>query len=548
MIHSTRRSLLLSGLGLGACAALPPGPAPVPAPAEPFEASWDSLIGNYSAPEWFRDAKFGIWAHWSAQCVPEQGDWYARRMYMQSDEVYDHHLRTYGHPSETGFIDIYPLWKAESWDPEALIRRYKAAGAKYFVALANHHDNFDHYNSRHHPWNSVNYGPKRDIIGTWEKIVRAHGLRFGVSNHSGHSWHWYQPAYGYDAEGPKAGIRYDAYGLTRADGKGKWWEGLDPQQLYNGPFMVAPDGIQTIADMDTWHAEHDGQWLEHGPDDGGAYVARWKARCLDLIDSYKPDLVYFDNYDMPFGQDGLDVAAHFYNANRDWNGGRLEGVINIKKPPPERTGAIVEDVERGLKSEASPSPWQTDTCIGDWHYNRARFTGKSYKSVQWVVHALCDIVSKNGNLLLSIPVRGDGSIDSEEEAFLDGLTAWMAKNEEAIFATRPWVAYGEGPAQTEEGHFKEQSNVFTAADIRFTQKAGALYAIVLGWPDGGKVRIESLRTGSPLAPGSISRVQLTGGRGDVSYTRDAEALHVTLPEHFAGDDAYALRIDGLLPA
>src|SRR3954447_22549705 len=211
----------------------------------PFQPTWESLK-QYKTPAWFRDAKLGIWAHWSAQCVPEQGDWYARQMYMQGTPVYEHHVRTYGHPSAFGFMEIDNLWKAERWEPEKLMSLYERAGAKYFFALANHHDNFDAYASKHHAWNSVNVGPKRDIIGIWAKVARARGLKFGVTNHSAHAWHWFQVAYGYDAEGPKRGVRYDAARLTKADGKGKWWDGLDPQELYTGRNIVVPDGINNI--------------------------------------------------------------------------------------------------------------------------------------------------------------------------------------------------------------------------------------------------------------------------------------------------------------
>src|SRR3954447_2726538 len=176
----------------------------------PFAPTWDSLTTNYRVPEWFRDAKFGIWAHWTAQCVPEQGDWYARRMYLQGDAANKFHVAHYGHPSKFGFMEIDNLWKAEHWEPEALMDLYVKAGAKYFVGLANHHDNFDCYDSAHHAWNSVRIGPKKDIIGTWAKIARAHGLRFGVTNHSAHAWHWFQSAYGYDPDGELAGVRYDA--------------------------------------------------------------------------------------------------------------------------------------------------------------------------------------------------------------------------------------------------------------------------------------------------------------------------------------------------
>jgi alpha-L-fucosidase len=353
----------------------------------------------------------------------EAGDWYARGMYLPGQRAYDHHLKTYGHPADTGFIDIYPQWRAENWNPDDLLDLYAKAGAKYFVAMANHHDNFDAYQSRFHDWNSVRLGPKKDIIGLWAKAARKRGLRFGVSNHSAHAWHWFQTAYGYDPEGPRKGERYDAFKRFAVDGKGKWWEGLDPQQLYGGAVMPLPDGFGTVADTDKWHEANDRVWTEKAPLNNPAFTRQWYLRCKDLIDSYKPDLVYFDNFDLPLEQAGLDIAAHYYNASLQWRG-KLEAVINIKPHDAHRPG-IVADVERGLRSEISAEPWQTDTCIGDWHYNRRIFEEKRYLPAAEVIHRLCDIVSKNGNLLLSIPVRGDGTIDSEERRIVEEIGAWM---------------------------------------------------------------------------------------------------------------------------
>ena len=194
------------------------------------------------------------------------GDWYARKMYMQGDPIHDWHTEHYGHPTKFGFMQIDNLWKVDQWQPEQLMQLYQAAGAKYFFALANHHDNFDNYQSTYHAWNSTRVGPMRDIIGEWGRVARAHGMRFGVSNHSSHAWHWFQVAYGYDAVGPKANVRYDAYHLTKADGKGQWWDGLDPQELYTGRNLVIPDGLNTIAEQKAWHAEHDGTWHEEDSD------------------------------------------------------------------------------------------------------------------------------------------------------------------------------------------------------------------------------------------------------------------------------------------
>jgi alpha-L-fucosidase len=521
----------------------------------PFQPTWASLQEHYRVPDWFRDAKFGIWAHWSAQCVPEDGDWYARQMYTEGHKNYAHHLKNYGHPADTGFMEIENFWKAESWQPEKLMELYARAGAKYFVALANHHDNFDAYNSKYHAWNSVNVGPKRDIVGTWAKVARAHGLRFGVSNHSAHAWHWYQTAYGYDAEGPRAGERYDAFRLRKEDGKGKWWEGLDPQDLYTGPNLVIPDGYKTIKEANAWHEQNDRRWNEQPPAQNPKFTDTWFLRAQDLVDQYRPDLVYFDNFDLPLGQAGLDLAAHYYNASRQWHDGRAEAVLNIKGVSPERRGAVIDDIERGVAEGIRPAPWQTDTCIGAWHYDRGVYARDRYKTVPQVVRMLADIVSKNGNLLLSIPVRGDGTIDEKETAFLEGLAKWMDMNGEGIFATRPWVVYGEGPSVTEKaeaGHFggarDVRSKPYTAEDIRFTTKAGVLYAIVMEIPAAEKtVLIKSLATSSPhTGAHKIAGVALLGHAGSIVWSQDEAGLRVRLPDAIPGEHTLTLKISGIL--
>ena len=542
----TRRSFLQAAATAAAsagAATLAPAHAAAGAPA--FAPNWDSLVDGYQTPDWFRDAKFGIWAHWSAQCVPEMGDWYARHMYIQGNWQYAHHLKTYGHPSKVGFMEMQNRWKADQWDPDALLDLYVKAGAKYFVALANHHDNFDNYDSKYHAWNSVRVGPRRDLIGAWSKAARARGLRFGVSNHSAHAWHWFQTAYGYDAEGPRAGQRYDAFRLTKADGRGTWWEGLDPQDLYTGRNIVMPEGFRTTRAANAWHDENTRYWDEKAPLQNPAFTRQWFLRCRDLIDSYRPDLVYFDNSGLPLGQAGLDIAAHYYNASMAWHGGKLEAVINAKVLPPERRAGVVEDVERGFRENIEPMPWQTDTCLGDWHYNRGLFDNHGYKSATTVIHRLCDIVSKNGNLLLSVPLRGDGTIDSDERKILEDIAAWMGRNGEAIHGTRPWRVYGEGPTRVAGGMFSEgTSQPLSAEDIRFTAKDGALYAIALGWPRSGTLRIAALAQDSALAPGAIERVELVGAPGSVPFTRTRKGLELRLPDGLAGTPAVALKIRG----
>jgi alpha-L-fucosidase len=518
----------------------------------PFQPSWESLVQNYRAPEWFRDAKFGIWAHWSAQCVPEQGDWYARQMYLQGSPAYDHHVKTYGHPSTFGFMEIDNLWKAERWEPERLMRLYERAGAKYFFALANHHDNFDAYASKHHAWNSVNVGPKRDIIGTWAKVARARGLRFGVTNHSAHAWHWFQVAYGYDAEGPHRGVRYDAARLTKADGKGKWWEGLDPQELYTGRNMVVPDGITTIGQMKEWHGQNDGAWLESPPANNPAFTENWFLRCQDLIDRYQPDVVYFDNIELPLGQAGLDIVAHYYNANLARNKGKLDAVVTAKRMQPEHVPALVEDIERGVATGIRPLPWQTDTCIGGWHYSRALAEQNKYKTVGQIIRMLLDIVSKNGNLMLNIPLRGDGTIDEHEQAILEELAAWMKTSSAGIFGSRPWKVYGEGPATIETpetGEFGGARDVrvkpYTIEDMRFTTKPKELYAYLLAPTPAAQILIKSLAKSSPhIAGRKVTQVSLLGG-GNLEWSHEERGLSIKLPDQLPSSEAVGLRIGGV---
>jgi len=508
-----------------------------------FQPTWESLR-QYQAPDWFRDAKFGIWAHWSAQCVPEQGDWYARQMYIQGHPQYEYHVKTYGHPSKFGFMEIDNLWKAEHWDPETLMQLYVKAGARYFVALANHHDNFDCYDSTHHEWNSVRVGPKKDIVGTWSKIARKHGLRFGVTNHSGHSWHWFQTAYAYDPEGPVASVPYDGF-LTREMGTGHWWEGLDPQSLYTGPNMVMPKGFTTIKQANDWHAQNDRKWNEEPPPNNPQFVERWFLRCQELLDKYKPDLLYFDNTELPLGQAGLDIAAHYYNSNMRDHKGKLEAVLNSKGLKPEHVGTMVLDIERGRADRILPAAWQTDTCIGEWHYRRSLFEQHRYKTVAQVIQMLADIVSKNGNLLLNIPVRGDGSIDEDEQKFLADIATWMPANGEAIFGTRPFGTFGEGAAE-EAGtrNFNEnRTRPYTAADIRFTTKKGVVYAIAMAWPAGrNNLTIKTLAAGNPHFPKPVGKVELLGVKGSLPFHQDSSGLLVTLPDKKPHEYAIAFKI------
>ncbi|MGA2617313.1 MAG: alpha-L-fucosidase [Thermoguttaceae bacterium] len=469
--------------------------ANLPIASGPFKPTWEALK-QYECPEWFRDAKFGIWAHWSAQCLPEDGDWYARGMYEQGSGHYKYHVEHYGHPSKVGFKDICNLWKAEKWEPKELIQLYKRAGAKYFVALANHHCNFDCWDSKYQPWNSVNIGPKKDIVGTWAKAARQSGLRFGVTVHCARSWDWYDVAHGSDKSGPLKGVPYDGI-LLKAAGRGKWWEGYDPAELYG------PHGAARTAEARQ------------------AYIDKWFNRTRDLIDKYDPDLLYFDDGMNPLGEAGMNIFAHFYNANIQRHDGKLEAVLNTKGMPNHLLKCLVHDFERGRSSRVEKYPWQTDTCIGEWHYHR----GIGYRSVREVVTELVEIVSKNGNLLLNIPVRGDGTIDDREMKFLEGMTQWMDINGEGIFSTRPFTIYGE-------------------TNVRFTAKGDTLYAFFLGWPDKS-LTIRALAKGSPLVTGEVTEVRLLGHDAKLDSSRTEEGLTITVPEKKPCDYAVAFKITGL---
>ena len=489
----------------------------------PYKPTWDSLL-QYEAPEWYQDAKFGIWAHWTPQCVPEAGDWYARNMYVEGSEQYKFHLAHYGHPSKFGYKELCPQWTLLNWEPEALIERYKNAGARLFLTVANHHDGFDSWDSKHQPWNSTSIGPHRDVVGTWAAAARKQGLRFGVTVHQARNWWWFQTAHGADKTGPYAGVPYDG-DLMGSEGKEQWWQGLDPQRLYG--------------------AKHPGNAL---PDI--SYVKNFYDRTRDLIDQHDPDLLYFDNSLFPLGWGGMNIASYFYNHNLKAHLGKLEGVLNIKQVPDRLAKAVIADYERGLTSAIMPYAWQSETCIGDWHYKRALFDQEGeyggYLQPRDVIHWMIDTVSKNGTFILNIPGKPDGTIDRKEIAVLDGITDWMQVNGEAIYETRPWKVYGEGPDMVKSGSFQGNSiSKLGVNDIRFTRNKAntVIYAIVLGLPRGLTV-VQSLGMSSNASPGRIGHVDLVGSEMKVRWTQTADGLHVELPNRYQPkvDFATALKV------
>jgi alpha-L-fucosidase len=493
-----------------------------------FQPTWESLK-QYQVPGWFRDAKFGIWAHWGPQCEPEDGDWYGRNMYVPGSAQNKFHVAHYGSPSQFGFKDVIHEWKAENWDPEKLLALYQRAGAQYFFALADHHDNFDNWDSKYQPWNSVNVGPHKDLIGGWAKAAHDHGLRFGVSVHATHAWTWYEPSQKFDGK------------LTKADGAGQWWDGLDPQDLYAQNHE--PGKIQNMGR--TWN------WPTNGdcnlPD--AAYCQKFYNRTIDLIDQYHPDLIYFDDTVLPLypvSDAGLKIAAHFYNRSLQWHGPQDNGVLFGKALNEEQRRCMVWDIERGAANEIEPLSWQTDTCLGDWHYDRKIFENHRYKSVRTVIQTLADVVSKNGNLLLSVPVRADGTIDSDEIAVVEGIAKWMKVNRECIFGTRPWQVFGEGPASmgtpiNGAGFNEGKGKPLTASDFRFTVKGDTLYAIELGWPTNG-LSIRSLGQSAHLPGKSIGKIKLLGSGEKISWQQNADALVIAQPKNKPNDFAIVFKI------
>jgi alpha-L-fucosidase len=515
-------------------------PTPLSSNAEPmqagkFEPTWDSLK-QYQAPQWYQDAKFGMWAHWGPQCEAEDGDWYARNMYLEGSGQYKDHLAKYGHPSLFGFKDIIHVWKAENWDPEKLVALYKAAGAKFFVALANHHDNFDTYDSKYQPWNSVALGPQKDLIGGWAKAARDNGLPFGVSIHAAHAWSWLEPSQGCDKTGDKAGVPYDGK-LTKADGRGQWWDGLDPQDLYAQNHVP---GKKIVWDWDVKQGSS-------VPDN--AYCEKFYNRTLDLINKYHPDLVYFDDTVLPLypiSDVGLKIAAHYYNSNALWHNGENQGVLLGKVLNDEQKKCMVWDVERGASPKIEPLPWQSETCIGNWHYDRGLYDRHGYKTSSTVIRTLANVVSKNGVFLLNVPVRGDGTIDEQEVAIVQAVGGWMKVNGEAIYATRPWKICGEGPsidnapAISAQG-FNEGKIKLGVDDIRFTTKGNVLYAIVLGWPTK-PVTIKSLGKTAGLLNGSIVNIELVGSEEKIDWAQTDDAVTFQPPKTKLFDEAAVFKV------
>ena len=509
----------------------------VPVKTGKFTPEWNNL-GAWECPKWFEDAKFGIWAHWGPQCEAEDGDWYARFMYYKGSGQYNWHVSHFGDPSVFGLKDLCNAWKAEQWNPDSLIKLYKSVGAQYFMTLGNHHDNFDLWNSPYQEWNSVNVGPKRDIVKGWSDACKKYNLPLGVSIHASHAWTWLEPSQNFDGNLTKA----DGY-KPNPDGTEKWWKGLDPQELYaqNHEHSAGWEKSGTI------HSQWG--WGNGASQPSKEYKMKLQNRVLELINDYDPAMLYFDDTVLPFyGCDesvGLNILADYYNHSAKEHHGTPQCVVMGKILNEQQKDAMLWDIERGAPDKAQDKPWQTCTCIGDWHYSQSNYNNNRYKNAGTVIGMLVDIVSKNGNLLLSVPVRANGTIDDKELNVLKGIKAWMDVNKSSIYGTHPWKVYGEGPTAAAANPINSQGfnegTSYSSKDIRFAERNDTLFATIMAWPSTEKYTIGSLAASSPYYSGKVKSVKLLG-YGSLSYTMEKDGLAVQLPTTHPNDISAVLAI------
>ncbi|MEM6472270.1 MAG: alpha-L-fucosidase [Planctomycetota bacterium] len=482
----------------------------------PFRAEWTSLEA-YEIPQWYRDAKFGIFIHWGAYSVPAYGsEWYPRQMYIdrdrRGDNFFQHHVDTYGPQKKFGYKDFIPKFKAERFDATRWAKLFKEAGARYVIPVAEHHDGFPMYDCTYTRWDASEMGPKRDVIQELSQAVRAEGLKFGVSSHRAFNWMFYVRDESYDNADPSLA---DLYGRPM-------------------PFLFADDA---------WN------YRENFVPQDKQFKDDWLARSCELVDKYQPDVFWFDfgitpglqeddHLSNPFAKHLQQFAAYYYNATAGRSHGM--GIINYKwKAFPEK--AAVLDKERSKMAGIRKPFWQTDTAVSSssWGYTE----NQRYKTADRLVDDLIDIVSKNGCLLLNVGPRADGTIPKEDQQILLAIGKWLDINGSAIYSTTYWKTFGEGPTTVSTGHVSESKDKpFTAEDFRFTTRDGTLFAIGMKWPKGSTTTIKTLASGSKYEFGEIASIEMLGIKQPLKWQRDESGLTVTLPTERPSDFAYVLKI------
>lgn len=500
----------------------------------PFQANWASIEANYpGTPQWLRDAKFGIWVHFGPQAAGESGDWYARNLYKQGHKAYENHLKRYGHPSEVGYKDVLRTWNPTKLDPEYLTALYQRAGARFLMIQGVHHDNYDLWNSRYQPWNSMNIGPKRDLLREWADACHKYGMRYGVTFHHEYTWWWWQTAFCSDKTGDKAGLPYDG-NLTLEDGKGKWWEGYDPRLLY-GIDLREYESVEEKA-YTGWSPPNAGIFSRH-QDYAKWFATQWALRMMDVTAHYDPDFIYTDGtVQGPFTGDGTGtgyrcnamqaVMADFYNRQLK-SRGKVDAFSIVKFRNP--TNGTVNTAEFNFPDTINASqPWIREMPVGDWFYA----PGFTYDSGM-MVRSIVESASRDGNVCINISLRPDGSIEDGAVRMLEGVGDWMRINGEAVYGSKAWTTIGEGEmvkgklktlpgGKLGRGHANFK---FDAQDIRFTVgKDGSLYAFCMNVPEAGQtVTIHSV-TEKP------KHVSLLGYSGKLKWKHTADGLVVTFPK------------------
>jgi alpha-L-fucosidase len=518
----------------------------------PFQADWKSFTADklQREPSWWREAKIGVWFHWGPQSMGRNGDWYARFLYQQPPQgrqgrasgrwMYDEHLKRFGHPSEFGYMDVLNAWKAPKFDPAKLMKLYADSGARYILVQGAHHDNFDLWNSKYQPWNSVNVGPKRDIVGEMFREARKYNFRTGMAFHADYSLWWFQPAFGADKTGPKAGVPYDAATRTKENGKGQWWEGLDPKDLYGIDLQaeVLPgqnirDGFFTPVRDIVVHPETRAFAKE--------YTLKWFHRVRQFVDDYDPDMLYTDGTE-PFTGRGtakgvisdaaVKVVAHMYNHRAAKNGGVVDCMAVIKGGP--RIPGIAAPHENGYTGPIKREPWVWENTVGEWFFEENTL----YDS-RAMIFQMIEAISRDGNFNLNIGLTPEGDLEPGGVKMWQDFGEFTRRNAAAIYGSSAWKIIGEdaasnaiprafpsGPIVREHAEF-----AMATSDVRFTQgKDGSVYAFVMAVPRPGEtLRIRSLGRNAGLLEQTPRTVELLGSRARLDWKQDADALVIRYP-------------------